>query len=234
MPSGWLRLVGDWVSQIAGRRCQGCGMPLSRGLLCNACLVRMPQQTQSYCPRCGEIRSGAPGPPLLCGVCGSTPPPWTTVAFWGGYRGQLRQLLRRFKFAGELGLAGVLGWMLAEAVAERRLVADVVVPVPMGKAALAARGFNQSMELARIVARHLRLPVQAALVKTRETAQQARLSRQERLVNVVGAFAAAGVADLRVALVDDILTTGATARACTEALLAAGAKEVWCAVVARA
>lgn len=227
-------VLGGWLRRVLGRRCQGCGAPVATGWLCPACLGRMPVQEGSYCPRCGEVRSGAAGPPLVCGACRLDPPPWEAVAFWGPYRGQVRQMLKRFKFQGDLGMTAVLGWMLAEAVRRRGLAADVVVPVPMRPAALAARGFNQSMELARALAGRMGWPVRHLLVKTRDTQQQARLSRAQRLVNVAGAFEAQPVAGLRVALVDDIMTTGATARACAEALMAAGAQTVWCAVVARA
>lgn len=194
----------------------------------------MPRQTHSYCPRCGEIRAGTTGEAVVCGHCRLHPPPWSAVIFWGGYVGLLRQLLVRLKFAGELGLAGLLGWMLAEAVRVRGLVADVVVPVPMRPQGLVERGFNQSVELGRMLSRHLGWPLFLALSKTRDTQRQARLSCAERQKNVAGAFACASVEGMRVVLVDDIMTTGATARECAVALRAAGARDVWCAVVARA
>jgi predicted amidophosphoribosyltransferase len=142
--------------------------------------------------------------------------------------------LVRLKFAGELGLVGVLGWMMAEAVQARGLAADVVVPVPMRPQGVVERGFNQSVELGRMLSRRMGWPMRQVLTKIRDTERQARLSCAERQVNVGGAFVSAPVPGLRVAVVDDIMTTGATARACAWALKATGAREVWCAVVARA
>ncbi|MDK2872701.1 MAG: hypothetical protein PWQ64_465 [Desulfomicrobiaceae bacterium] len=226
-------MMGNWGAW-RGRRCQGCGAVVAEGWLCAQCSRHMPRQTHSFCPCCGEIRAGAAGPPLVCGRCRLDPPPWSAVAFWGGYAGPLRRLLVRLKFAGELGLVGVLGWMMAEAVQARGLAADVVVPVPMRPSGLVERGFNQSVELGRMLSRRMGWPMRQLLTKIRDTERQARLSCAERQVNVGGAFVSAPVHGLRVAVVDDIMTTGATARACAWALKATGAREVWCAVVARA
>jgi predicted amidophosphoribosyltransferase len=114
-----------------------------------------------------------------------------------------------------------------------------VLPVPLARGRLRERGYNQSWELARRLARALALEARAdALVRLRETARQLHLPRGARGANVVDAFVlapahAAWVRGARVALVDDVLTTGATARAATRALQAAGAREVELWVAAR-
>jgi ComF family protein len=109
------------------------------------------------------------------------------------------------------------------------------VPVPLHRSRLRERGYNQSLELARPVAKHLQLPVIDGLVRTRPTPPQAALSREARRKNVRRAFAArADFTGMRVAVVDDVMTSGATAEMVTRCLRKAGAVgvEIW--VVARA
>ncbi len=106
---------------------------------------------------------------------------------------------------------------------------DVLVPVPLHKKRFAERGFNQAVQLAAYVSGATQLPVVEALQRSRMTEQQARLSKQERLQNVAGAFVLSNkveITGMRVLLVDDVYTTGATLEACAAVLYAAGAKSV--------
>ncbi len=149
----------------------------------------------------------------------------------------LRHSIHELKYRGELGIARVLGRALAVAAHRRGLAADVVAPVPLHLDRLRWRGFNQAL----LLARHLGLgktPVAArALVRTRPTRPQVELDGTARRANVAGAFRvadAASIAGKRIALVDDVMTTGATVDACSRALLRAGAARVDVVVVARA
>ncbi len=159
------------------------------------------------------------------------------IAF-GLFGGALALAIRRFKFADRPDLARPLGDLVRRAARDAAVVADVIVPVPLHPRRLAERGYNQAALLASAVARELGVPVvPLALARVRNTAQQARLDRQARLVNVERAFRARdapAVAGRRVLLVDDVATTGATLDACAEALLEAGAASVQRLVVARA
>ena len=145
--------------------------------------------------------------------------------------------IQALKFQRERAWARVLGALLAR---ERRRVGgdlpDLVVPVPLHLRRLRERGYNQSADLARFAARALELPVDArALERRRATEVQSRLPASARATNVEGAFRAARpLQGLRVALVDDVLTTGSTAAAAAAALRAAGADSVELWVVARA
>lgn len=120
----------------------------------------------------------------------------------------------------------------------REYAADVVVPVPLDRGRLRERGYNQAELIARPLARHLRTPFRSyLLVRTRPRPNQLRLTRRERWETVRGAYAtreAAQVDKLRVLLVDDVFTTGATLDACSRALRRAGAARVTCLTVARA
>jgi ComF family protein len=157
----------------------------------------------------------------------------------GPYAGWLRGAILAFKYDDEPDRAAHLAGMLAASAAD--LGSDcLVVPTPLHPSRHAERGYNQSALLAREMARIGGwASEEPALVRTRATAQQAKLGGSERRANVAGAFALAPgfdhcrVQGRRVVLVDDVFTTGATAEACALVLLAAGAAEVFAAALAR-
>jgi ComF family protein len=138
------------------------------------------------------------------------------------------------KYDGQLANARVLGTMLGRSVrpAGLHLDVDVLVPVPLHPEKLAERGFNQSIEIARWVAREVGRPCDcASLKRTRFTRPQVGLPLAERRENLQGAFAVTGsLRGRRVAVVDDVVTTGSTVRECAWALLRAEAAsvQVWC------
>lgn len=156
----------------------------------------------------------------------------------GAYRGALAAAVRRFKYGGRPDLAGPLGARLAAAVHDAGLRADLVVPVPLHPRKLRERGYNQAALLAGAVARAAGTRVAArGLLRARDTAAQASLSRRGRLDNLADAFrvrSPGAIRGRRVLLVDDVATTGATLRACAAALLGAGAASVTAVVLARA
>lgn len=203
---------------------------------CPECRLHLHMRKQGFCPLCGELAAWEAQPPVPCGRCLSKSPPWQEAIFWGAHEGLLRELLLRLKFQKELPLAHALGSMLAMHPRLRHLEVDMLMPIPLHKAGLSQRGFNQSLELARPIARHLRLPLNAAsLLKTRATAPQHNLPRKDRQVNVRQAFAVreAAVRNKRILLVDDTMTTGATMHAAASVLLGAGAVSVHVAVASR-
>ncbi len=147
------------------------------------------------------------------------------------YAGPARDAVKAFKLLGERRTAR---WLAARmTVATRELEANVVTWVPATRASEAARGFNPAEELARPLARFLRLPAKQLLIKRRETLDSAGLSREERRVNLYEAFVAKKARG-HVMLVDDILTTGATAAECAAVLIQAGAQSVSLVTFARA
>jgi len=151
------------------------------------------------------------------------------------------RLIIDFKFHGAVELATPLAARMTSAVraADAAREIDLVLPVPLAPARLAERGFNQAWELARRLARSLGLPGDATLLeRPADTAHQADLPRERRAVNLRGAFMVDPrrrdrVRGRRIALVDDVLTTGATAREATAALLRAGAASVQAWTLAR-
>lgn len=155
----------------------------------------------------------------------------------GTYGGPLARAIRRFKYQGERGLAVELGALVAARVGAdmaRGAVVDVVVPAVLHAARVRDRGYDQAALLAAAVASACGLPLRAPLRRVRASRPQVELDRAARADNVRGAFVAeaGSLRGLRVALVDDVATTGATLAAATGALRAAGARDVRAYVVA--
>ena len=183
---------------------------------------------------------------LVCAACAADLGTDDTDGAWRGalfddaiarfeYRFPVDRLVQRFKYGGDLAI----GRWLAERLADRVRDAvrpDLLVVPPLAAARLRGRGFNQALEIARTVGRRLRVPVDPrAIGRRRDTPPQARLDRRARAANLRGAFACgADVRGRHVVIVDDVLTTGATADAIARVLKAAGAERVSAWAVARA
>lgn len=154
-----------------------------------------------------------------------------TIVGAGTYEGPLREAIHKLKYGDEPALAREIGALIATRVAAelaRGAVLDAVVPIPLHRARSQARGYDQAALLAGVVAGRLGLPLVGALHRIRASRPQVGLRREERVENVRGAFVAeAGeLRGLRVALVDDVATTGATCLAAAAAARAAGARGV--------
>jgi ComF family protein len=191
----------------------------------------MPRIGPGCCARCGA--AGAAGP---CARCAAEPPAWDWARAAAEYEGVARDAIHAFKFDGKTALARPLAALVAEqwGVAVGSDVA-ALVPVPLARGRRRERGFNQAALLAGRLGARLGVPVRAGwLARVRATRPQSDLGAAERRANVRGAFAApATVAGRHVVVVDDVLTTGATAAECARALRLAGAARVGVLTVAR-
>jgi len=202
------------------------------------------------CARCGDALNAPAGPSFspLCRVCRLAPPPFTQAVAYGAYQGRIKEAIHALKYGRLHPAARGLGKLLAEAVAKLAGQAPaemLVIPIPLHRAKYAERGFNQARSLAREALGFLfeshpqwRLTLAAStLMRLRATESQAGLTPRQRRLNVRGAFSVSDPSKVmmqNVLLIDDILTTGATARAAAQALLNAGAASVWVATLARA
>ena len=229
----WRRLAIRVAGALLPWRCLVCAGAGQPGLdLCAACQAEL-AWNRCACARCGVP---LPRPAPACGACLRSPPPFAaTFAPWT-YAFPLDRLLPRFKFHGDLAAGALVAGRLAEALRDAPRP-DALVPVPLHRRRLRERGYDQALELARPLARALGLPLLAGgLRRERATAAQSDLDAKARRRNVRGAFAV--VAGTRwpahVALVDDVMTTGATLRECARVLRAAGVARVDVWVAARA
>lgn len=160
-------------------------------------------------------------------------PPYARVIAYGLYEGVLKEAISRFKFYGLRRLSRPLGGLLPNLPIPE---SDAIVPVPLTAKGLRQRGFNQSLLIARVVSKKTGIPLNIdTLFKIKETPPQVGLSASERHKNLAGAFTTKGtIKGSRILLVDDVVTTGATAAACSKALLKAGAQEINVLTIARA
>ncbi|MEZ7197963.1 ComF family protein [Pseudodesulfovibrio karagichevae] len=220
-------------------RCAVCGAVTPDGgrPLCPACAEALPPRTGGLCPACGELSGREEDPPSLCPECRADPPPWDELYFHGQYAGVMRRLILGYKFHNRFERNRLLGALGVRAFTARQgRVPDAVVPVPLHDRRLVWRGFNQSLEIARALARHVDRPLLVhGLTRTRNTPPQTRFGLKERQANIKGAFAAdpALVKGRRLLLVDDVYTTGSTLRECARTLKRAGCTGVDVLVLAR-
>lgn len=230
-----LRLLADLVDLLLPLACELCGVA-GEGPLCASCHDRIPQLEGRLCRRCGlpmaSVRADE------CAGCRIVPPRFARARAVAPYEGLVLEAIHRFKYDRVRGLAGPLGALLVERDPYRDEARrdDVVVPVPLG-ARRAERGFNQAallaLRYARASGRRVGLDV---LRRSRRSARQAGASRGARRVNVAAAFRThrpSAIAGRHVLLLDDVITTGATADACASSLLDSGALEVRVLALAR-
>jgi len=203
--------------------CRLCGVRCGRTMLCPACFDALPHATAHVCPLCA-----LPSPAgAVCGACRRQPPPLDAVHAALDYRWPVDGLVHSFKYRGELGLAPLFGALVAQRVGQSPMP-DALVPVPISRRRLRERGFNQSVEIARQLARRLGLPLLAgAAGRSGNGPAQATLPWAQRAANVAGTFhCRLDTACRHVALVDDVMTSGATVHELARALRAAGATRV--------
>lgn len=224
--------------------CLGCEAPLGArhepDVCCAHCRSRMRRVAPPVCRRCGQPLESwnlAHGEGA-CDFCGEWPPVlgWARAAVWME-EGPARRLVHALKYGGWRCAAKPMAKVLASECRTQLAGLDALVPVPLGRTRLRERGHNQALELALEIGRVAGLAVMdGALVRSRETRTQTRLDPDGRRANVKGAFlAGAGrIRGARLALVDDVLTTGATLSAAAEALACRKPREIGAVTFARA
>jgi len=233
---GWLARFGR---ALLPARCLVCGEPGEQGRdLCAECRRALPWNVPA-CGRCGlPLGAGEDATTAICGRCLRKPPPLDRAYAAFRYAFPVDRLLPRFKFHSDLAagreLSDALCASLAAAVAAGDARPGALVPVPLHPRRLRSRGYNQALELARPLAKAFAIPLlPEGLRRVRDIAPQSDLGALARRRNPRGAFAAADGLPAYVALVDDVMTTGATLHECAKVLRRAGVQRVDAWVVAR-
>jgi len=229
----------DWIDRLLPPRCLLCDDPGIDGLaLCPGCLADLPRNDRA-CARCAEPLPATPAdvPDLtVCGRCLWRPPPYVAIHVPFCYAPPLDWLVRRFKFHGDLAAGRLLGQLLARCISAPPPAPAAVVPVPLHRRRLHARGYNQAAELARPLARSAGLSLRpTALARSIATPAQMDLPAAARRDNVRGAFRLARPPrEPAIILVDDVVTTASTVREAARVLAACGWRWIEVRALARA
>ena len=220
------RRIGESLFSGSCYLCRG----KAAAILCDACDADLPRLTGTLCPRCALASPGG----AVCGRCLTLAPQYDATVAALAYRFPSDVLIQALKFRGELALAPFLAAQLAPRLEAREPV-DLILPVPLSARRLRERGYNQALEIARAIARATGKRLELELCgRERDTPAQVDLPLADRAKNVRGAFHCPRlVAGARIAVVDDVMTTGATLDEVAATLKRAGAARVENWVVAR-
>lgn len=218
------------VSRLFKQKCLLCdaqsdALEANIHAVCGACLNELPKHPKTSCPQCGLTSSDQ-----LCGSCISSPPDFNATHSVFLYDFPIDSMMQRYKYGNMLSLYAFFGQMLSEKVDMEAV--DLILPMPMHPARIKERGFNQALEIAKVFGKE-KLDYKSA-VRQKLTPPQASLPLKERVKNIKGAFAvSANLTGKRIAIVDDVMTTGASLNELSKTLKKAGASHVECWVIAR-
>lgn len=229
---------------IYPRYCLVCNVPLNhtdRKALCPDCVTKITFINQdTSCPRCGIDLGSHVQPDTFCLECHAHPPVFAKTIAVAGYDGVIREAIHKFKYAKERVLLDELSGLLVarwQGVIQLLPQMDMIMPAPLYKGKLKERGFNQSGLLAERLSQATGIPLELDnLIKTRPTPDQAGLDSVNRKKNLIDAFEVTNpkvIDGKNILLIDDVLTTGATASEISRTLKKAGAKNVYVLVLAR-
>lgn len=238
------RISGEsLLSTLFPAECRLCEQPLlsvSRLPVCDDCLAQLQSHKSKVCDRCGELV--AADAIELCAACRNAPPPFVAAKAVGAYDGTLRGLIHLLKYQAVRPAAHALAQQMAVVIRQNRdQLGDrpLIVPVPLHRNKFRARGFNQAEEIAQSLKKLTGFAMKHSLIhRRRDTTSQTGMTAHQRRENVRAAFVVKpqhkrDLSGRNIILVDDVMTTGATAAECTRVLLRAGAKQVFVLTAAR-
>lgn len=223
-------LVQSGLARLISQPCLLCGSRTLGAALCAPCRRDLPRLPSPRCPSCAR-----PTPVgEVCGACLKRPPAFERCRAALAYDPPADILVQRLKYGGELALAGFLADLLLPEI-DRAALPDAILPIPLHPRRLGERGFNQAVEIGRRLSRRLGIPlILADCRRIRDTPAQVGLDHAARLRNLRGAFACGeALRGRHVALLDDVMTSGASLDALAQAVRQAGATRVEAWVVAR-
>jgi len=203
--------------------------------LCAPCSKLLIQQKTGFCPFCGDALANEKDS-YHCSVCAISPPPWDNFRFYAFFDDEVRTIIHDAKYSANSCAWSIAGEMLKEACHDLKKP-DYLIPLPLHTKRLRQRGFNQSVEIAKPLARSWKmLPNNDILFKVRATTPQIELDELKREKNIKNAFAINTNIDIsgaHILLIDDVATTTSTLREAAKVLLKAGVAQLDVAVIAR-
>ena len=211
--------------------------------LCDDCQKDLPWHTEPHCPQCGLLSFNH----QLCGHCLKSPPDFDATLALFTYDFPLAALLQRYKYGNMLNLSHSFADLMAAHLLRHRVQTnhistksiDLIIAMPMHPQRLQERGFNQALEIAKLLAKKLNVPLDYTVcIRNKLTPPQASLPLKERVKNIRGVFSVneahkINLKGLKIALIDDVMTTGASLNELAKTLKKAGASHVECWVIAR-
>jgi len=235
-----MKIVNNWINIIQDYllppTCILCGHAGFDSLdICPVCYRHL-HRNHNCCYRCAEAFETSVNGPTLCGRCQSRPPAFDQAFAPFLHQGAIRHLISSLKFNADYKNARILGLLLADHLRQNDEKPDCLLPVPLHKARYRQRGFNQSIEIARHVARELEIPLDLTSCRRhRDTPHQIGLPAKQRRKNLNKAFSLVKpITAQRIAILDDVMTTGSTAHELAVLLKKAGVSQVDVWVCARA
>ena len=217
------RAAEPLLDLIFPRTCAGCGR--EGGYLCDECEAAIPRLEPPQCSACST-----PSRSPLCAWCKAANQPFNGITAPYRWTGVVKELVYSLKYRNVRASAPRLADLMSAHLSDKRIAADLIVPVPLHPSRERERGYNQSELLARGISKSTGIPMtNGLLARTRNTPPQVSMTTpEERRRNVVGAFECVGdVAGVRMLLIDDVVTTGATVAECSAQLQNTGAAAVW-------
>ena len=227
-------MIDIWLNfnqSLFPQACLLCSAPQGGSLaLCAGCLQDLPWYSAGHCPQCALASVDN----QLCGHCLKSPPAFDHTQALFRYEYPLDAMLQRYKYNHMLALAETFGALMADSIAPSSHP-DIIIPMPLHPQRLAERGFNQAVEIARIVSKRLAIKMDTTSCgRIKLAPPQVSLQLKQRVKNMRGAFACTQRLDgLHITLIDDVMTTGASLNALAKTIKSAGADSVECWVIAR-
>lgn len=234
MMNNWLKInqtlnVDSLCKQIFKQNCLMCAVATNNALsLCQICIDSLPLAPNPSCQQCGLAIQGE-----ICGSCLKHPPHYEKTTALFAYTYPTNAILQHYKYNNAIYLSQTFGSLLAEEMLHSEI--DTIIPMPLHPSRLQERGFNQSLEMAKVIAKQTAIPLDATSCrKTKNTPPQASLPLKERLKNMKGVFSCEqSFTGQHVALVDDVMTTGTSLNELAKTVKRAGAIKISCYVLAR-
>jgi ComF family protein len=218
-------LLCNAKTDAPGLNHSSAGLGTNIHAVCRACLNELPWHPKTSCPQCGLMSDGG-----LCGRCISAPPDFDATYSVFLYDFPIDAMMLRYKYGEMLMICAFFGQMLSEKVTANSI--DLIIPMPMHPARIKERGFNQALEIAKVFGKE-KLDYRSA-IRQKLTPPQASLPLKDRVKNIKGAFKIeTDLTGKRIAIVDDVMTTGASLNELAKTLKKAGASHVECWVIAR-